>query len=602
MRRLAALVAAALGLVVSFQGHGQEPSRLELSFPPHGTLSWSRDTTPALLVQPLPGDGWLTLARRLSGSTAEASRLDQANPQLRTPLRGQPVRIPLTLLRSDLRLAAVQRLFPVDRRVPEGWQHWVLDPFDNDGESWPWLAHLFSGRVATADAIRRANPELAAGQPLRGRVVLIPERLLLQVFRDITPVVPTATPVPTSTPAPPPIPTRVAGTPVQTPVTAAANGVLSYGRDEQGEYALYRLREGEALYSAVVVRFTGQLIAVEVNQTAADIARRSGISDVTSIPIGYPIKIPLDELLPEFLPPDHPRRLQWQAEQQELAGFVEVVRAADLSGVHIILDAGHGGIDTGTEVRGVWEATYTYDIMCRVKSRLEQHTRARVWVIVKDRSRQYGIPDQDLLRQDRDQVLLTRPELDLNGYTADERQVPIHLRWYLGNDIVARLTDQGVEPSKIVFMSIHANSLHSSVRGTMVYVPSRHLRPDTYTVKHRSIRRYQEYRNHPGIKLSQREKSRAEASSRHLAQQILAAIEDNDLAVHPYQPIRDRVRQGRRTYVPAVLRFTTAQHAVLVECCNMGNAEDLKNLRSKDWREQLARSIVAGLAAAFDGS
>jgi N-acetylmuramoyl-L-alanine amidase len=606
MRQALLLLMAILGLTALVWAQSGAPSQLNISFSPHGTLHWSRGTRPALLVTPLPGDGWLSMARRLSGTTAEASRLRQSNPRLRQPMRNQPVRYPLTLLREDLRLESVQRLFPVDRRIPEGWQHWVLDPFGDGGESWEWLAHLFSGHVANTAAIRRANPDLADALPQRGRAVLIPERLLLQVFRDVAPVHPTATPVPTRAPRATVTPARATAVdplPTQTPMaplsTPPGNGVLSYGRDSIGEHAIYHLREGEALYSAVVVRFTGQLIAAEVNQTAAEIARRSGIRDVTSIPIGYPIRVSFDLLLPEFLPPGHARRLQWEAEQRELADFVEVVRAADLSGVHVILDAGHGGLDTGAEVAGVWEATYTYDIMCRIKSQLEKHTRATVWPTIKDQSRGFMIPDRDKLLQDRDQSLLTRPPFDLGSYSKGERQIPIHLRWYLGNEIIQQQIKRGVPQSKTVFLSVHANSLHASVRGAMVYVPSRHMRPDSYTVKHRSIRRYQEYRNHPSVKLSSRFKSRAEASSRHLAHQILKAIGDNDLAVHPYKPIRDRVRQGRRSYVPAVLRYSLAQHAVLVECSNMGNAEDRKNLRSQAWREQLARSIVAGLAEAF---
>ena len=39
------------------------------------------------------------------------------------------------------------------------------------------------------------------------------------------------------------------------------DGSLEYGSDERGPFAAYRLEAGEALYSAVVVRFTGQLHA-----------------------------------------------------------------------------------------------------------------------------------------------------------------------------------------------------------------------------------------------------------------------------------------------------------------------------------------------------
>ena len=31
-------------------------------------------------------------------------------------------------------------------------------------------------------------------------------------------------------------------------------------------------------------------------------------------------------------------------------------------GIHVILDAGHGGSDPGTEHDDVWESTYVYDV------------------------------------------------------------------------------------------------------------------------------------------------------------------------------------------------------------------------------------------------
>src|SRR5207245_1962960 len=60
---------------------------------------------------------------------------------------------------------------------------------------------------------------------------------------------------------------------------------LRYARDGAGPYAAYRLKRGEALYSAVVVRYTGRVDAQDVNELAMSIARRSGIGDVTGIPV-----------------------------------------------------------------------------------------------------------------------------------------------------------------------------------------------------------------------------------------------------------------------------------------------------------------------------
>jgi len=51
--------------------------------------------------------------------------------------------------------------------------------------------------------------------------------------------------------------------------------------------------------------------------------------------------------------------------------------------------------------------------------------------------------------------------------------------------------------------------------------------------------------------------------------------------------------------VPAVLRYSAAQHAVLLECCNMANADDRQMLVDRSWRERLALAVVEGTTAAF---
>ena len=584
--------AGVMMLVVASVSGGQHQS-LEVDFPPHGLIRWERGGTPALMIQPRRGDGWIVLANRYTGVSSTASALNRANPRIRQPMTDRRLRIPVELLRADLRDQAVRRLFPIDRRVQSGLEHWVLDPFGENGESWKWLAAVFLKPGTDSGVLKAANPEAGKAEPGRGRPVLIPEEHLLAVFRSWPVAVPTPTALPVATPVPRPRPTAV-GSGVRS--VPDGNGALAFGVDDRGEFAQYRLRQGEALYSAVVVRFTGQLHAAQVNATAVEIAQRSGIKDVTDIPVGFRVKIPIDLILPEFLPPDHPRRLAWEREQKELAGFLEVVRAADLTGVHVILDAGHGGRDTGAVVGGVWEATYAYDILCRVKENLARHTRATVWTTIKDRSREYTIPDRDRLRQDRDQFLLTHPE-----HTLQESVPGVHLRWYLANDIILDRIPKTVPRSKVVFVSIHADSLHPSVRGSMVYVPSRYLRRKSYQAKSQGMDRHQEYREHPKVQFSSTFSAKAEASSRHLAGAIIDSLKRNDIPVHPNKPIRDRVRRGRDTYVPAVLRYSLAQNAVLVECSNMANADDRKNLTDQEWREAFSLALVEGIASAFNG-
>ncbi len=588
---------SALAAIVLLAGMGASQHRsLEIDLPPYGTIRWERGTTPVLLVTPHRGDGWITLASRFTGVASDAAVLNRANPGMRNPMTDRPVRIPLERLRADIRDAAARRLFPIDRRVVGGFEHRVLDPFGDHGESWKWLAAFFARPGVGAEALREANPGAPEAGPKRARAVFIPEAMLLRVFRS-WPVPPPA-PVPVSPvlegsgTSPAPGRERVGSV---TP--SIAGGALDFGVDEKGEFAAYRLRKGEALYSAVVVRFTGQLHAAQVNATALEIARRSGIEDVTDIPVGFLVKIPIDLVLPEFLPPDNPRRIAWEQQQRELAGFLEIVRAADLAGVHVILDAGHGGRDTGAVVGGIWEATYAYDILCRVKENLERHTKATVWTTIKDRSRQYTVPEGDRLRQDRDQFLLTHPEHPL-----EETVTGVHLRWYLANDIILDSIPKSVPPSKIVFISIHADSLHPSVRGSMIYVPSRYLRRASYRAKSRGLDRHQEYREHPQVRFSSTFNAKAEASSRHLAAAIIESFRRNEIPVHPNKPIRDRVRRGRDTWVPAVLRYSLAQNAILVECTNMANPEDRANLIDHDWREAFSRALVEGIASAFSGA
>jgi N-acetylmuramoyl-L-alanine amidase len=576
-----------LVLTAGLCGAAEEgPQSVDFEFSPHGIIRWQRGDHPALIVHPLRGDGWITISRRYTGGSGAASALRRANPEFSSPMRDRPVRVPIEVLRGDLRLEAVQRLFPVDRRVDTGWQHWVLDPFGTGEESWEWLSSLFAGREDRVYDLKRANPELAAHGLKRGRPVVVPESILLSVFRSLPPVAtPTAVATATALPRPTPLPP---------PATVTSAAPLDYGTDELGAYAIYRLRKGEALYSAVVVRFTGQLLAIQVNETAMEIAERSGIDDVTDIPVGYPVKIPFDLLLPEYLPGDNPRRLAWVAEQRELGRFLEVVHATDLSGVQVILDAGHGGNDTGALVGGLWESDYAYDIMCRIKANLERHTLAKVWTTIQQRARGYRVPSSDHLDHRRDAYLLTKPP-----YTLEDSALGVHLRWYLTNDIILNRLGANFPRSKTVFLSVHADSLHPSVRGAMVYVPSRYLRPSKFTVDRRDIRKYAEYRNHPTIRLGTDFKARVEASSRHLADNILSSLEQNEIGIHPYEPVRDRVLRGRRSWVPAVLRFTAAQNAVLVEACNLANPEDRALIQQAAWREQFARGVVEGMASAF---
>ena len=578
--------AALLGLALA----ADQP--LLANVPGGARAEWRRSGTPELLVLPRPGEGWGKLAGRVTLAAANAAELQAANDSLARPLTGVRVRVPWELLRPQLRVACALSLFPLDRRVEAGWEHEILAPWGGDGESWWELAEWFCGSGSRYPELRQANPDLGL-YPARGTLILIPAAALRPEFRAVRATAARPSPTPAaSAPSTPPAPTAAAvvaapGGPAH--LTAGPAGGLEY----RGGEAIYRLRPGEALYSAVVVRFTGQLHASDVNATAREIARRSGIADVTAIPVGYEVHIPLDVLLPEYLPAGNPRRLAWEKDREQLAAIKRVIRAANLDGIHVILDAGHGGADTGAVVDDVWESTYVYDVMSRVKRVLEEQTKATVWTTVDNPAFTRRNLERDVLANDRGQRLLVQPPYDL-----DDATTGVNLRWVLANSLLQRLKRQKVNPERVAFVSIHADSLHPSVRGLMVYVPSRSLRGSRAPWQ-RAAYQCRETRSLAAPRFPAAFRSRAEALSIQLGEAIVRSAEHFGIPVHPYQPVRSSVLRGGSRWVPAVLRYTLVPSAVLVEICNLNNEQDRQQLLTWKFREKLAHAIAAGLAEGF---
>jgi N-acetylmuramoyl-L-alanine amidase len=574
------VITAALLLATAGVAAGPELAKL----PDGSRVEWRRGEAPVVLVTPKRGEGWLALATRVTGNAHLANELRVANGQAGQPLYRIPVRVPWQFVRPEMRVAAARALFSDDRRTAAGWEHVIVAPWGGDGESWWELAEWFTGDGANYPRLREANPDVELFPP-KGVRIVIPVSVLRAEFRaagiEARPAAPAPTPARTAKPGPRPT----------APVAAAraGEGALLYGEEE----AIYRLRPGEALYSAVVVRFTGQLHASDVNATAAEIARRSSIGDVAAIPVGYPVRIPFDMLLPEYLPPGHPRRVAWEEEREQLAGIKRIIRAANLDGIHVILDAGHGGADTGAIAGQAWESTYAYDVMLRVKRVLEQETRATVWTTIQDPERTSREAEEDVLPARRSQRLLVDPP-----YGLGDPVVGVTLRWVLADSILARLQRRKVDSERVVFVSIHADSLHPSVRGLMVYVPARSLRP-TRAPWPAGLPDCREVRSFRPPSFPARFRSRAEALSGQLGEALVHAARLAGVAVHAYEPVRSSVMRGGSRWVPAVLRYSSVPSAVLVEICNLNNEQDHALLLTRRFREQLAHAIAAGLAEGF---
>lgn len=532
-----------------------------------------------LEAKPLQGEGLLALSRRLSGGEEAAPAIARANDGAERLVAGVRYRVPYQHLRPELKIAVARALFGDDRPEAGGWRHRVRGAGPLERESLWHLASWFTGAGENFRAIRQANG-LVEDDLRPGQELVIPTHLLLDPFRRQARVAAASD--------------RTAGDPPATNPLVEREGEappyrLEYDEDARGEYAVYRLAPGEALYSSVVVRFIGAVLASDVNSLASEIAERSGIDDVTDIPIGHRVKIPFELLLPEYLPPDHPRRREYEASLRESGRFTNRVRTADLSGVTVILDAGHGGEDPGASYAGVWESLYVYDVQLRVKRLLEAHTAARVVVTTRDGD-DFRVPDRDVLPFSRSHEVLTDPPYPIRDST-----VGVNLRWYLANHVFARSLERQTDPQKVVFLSIHADSLHPSLRGAMAYIPAASMRRGTFRKSGPVYEARAEWRSWPAVSFSWKERIESEGLSRQLAEEVISAFRRRDVAIHPYKPVREKIVRNRSEFVPAVLRYNAVPAKILLEVCNLANSEDRKLLQTRTFRQRTAEAIVEGV-------
>ncbi len=519
-----------------------------------------RDRQLYLEAVPQRGEGLLSFSRRFCGTSESAAVIASSNGGTRNLLAGVRYRVPFAALDPEHQQDVIQAIFEQDFVSTAGWYHRVGAGSRAGSESLWHIAEWFTGRGENYGAIRAANSlEDTSLEP--DQLVLVPARLLRPALRAVLP--------------------------------PDSPYYLEYGTDDDGDFAAYRLKSGEALYSSVVIRFTGTLYADDVNAVAEEVAAHNGIRDVTEIPVGYRVKIPFDLLEPEFLPASHPRRREYEAGLLASSRYSNRVTAKQLQGITVILDAGHGGSDVGASVDGVWESVYVYDILVRVQELLESTTAARVVPTIADGIRSPGT-NRDVLPASRGHRILTDPQ-----YQIEDSTVGLHLRWYLANSVYRRALASGADPHKTVFVSIHADSLHPSLRGAMVYIPGARHRAGSFAKKGPVYAARREYREAPTVSFSRSEREKSEGLSRQLANRFLASFEQRGLAVHPEKPIRDKVIRKRREWVPAVLRYNAVPAQVLLEVCNLANEQDRGLLQTRAYRQRLAEAIVGGIVSYY---
>jgi N-acetylmuramoyl-L-alanine amidase len=543
----------------------QLPERLRtFEVSPEIRIFLSEENALFLEVRRHEGDSQESVARRVMRNPERWDAIRAFNPGTSKAAGSAYVLVPYEELQDSYKYLTIARLFPEDHLEGNFWLHPVgRGKIPVAAESLWHLALWLTGDGRNFQALAQSN-QLRDLTPVAGQLIRIHQSLLLPAF---------AAPLPT------------------------VEGDLRFGRDEQGEYGAYRLRKGEAIYSSVVVRFTGFLDPDDVNQMASLVAKRSGIADVRSLAVGYEVKIPRESILPEFLPSGDLRRIEYELSRREVERFKNQAVSRGLEGVTVILDAGHGGRDIGASHNGVWESDYMYDVLCRIKEKLAKQTAAQVLTTIKDTQYGFQVFDTRKIPLNQSEAILTTPPLPLSS--AAPNDLGVNLRWYLSNSYLRSLVRKGVDSDKVVFASLHADSLHPSVGGTMVYVPGEQYRTRTYGFKGAAYRARKEVREQAYVSFTKEQRQKSEGLSREFASHLLKALKARGAAIHPYQPVRDRIIRRTRPWVPAVLRCNQVSVQILLEVCNINNPRDARLLTDPAFRQKVADAFVEALLSYY---
>lgn len=552
---------------------------------PGMTARLEADQEIVLLIQPERGDAWSRLALRVTGDASDWRELARLNGLGDNLLVDRRIRVPFSMLRERLQLDVARALFPADEANSAGWRHHVVAGSELEGESLWKIAEWFTGDGANYGRLRNVNP----GQTLstkRGDSVFIPANMLSAPFRSAEAMTRIAEDDPVSSADAVP-----AANVVEIATPPVSDIELQYERDSDRPYAVYRLQQGEALYSSVGIRFTGRVYAKDVLEVVDQIVAFNGIRDISKIPVNYPVKIPMELLTAEWRPSDDPVRLARERTIRESSRLASRVKGSStLSGVHIIIDAGHGGRDVGTAHEGVWESTYVYDVAVRLKRTLESKTEAKVSMTTRSASREYEVEDRNVLDPLRDHEVLTSPRYDL-----EDPVIGVNLRWYLANSLLRRAIAAATPPERVIFLSIHADSLHPSLRGAMAYIPGERYVRGTYKKTEKVYLARAEVRESPMVSQSDEEALLAEGLSTELATSIIESFRSSGLQVHPYNPVRDNVVRSGREWVPAVIRYNKIPARLLLEVCNLGNPEDRRLMQTARFRQEVAEAVQEGI-------
>jgi len=519
--------------------------------------------------------------------------------------------IPLNKVKLSLYPNIFWTLFKDDLKESEGWTHTVPKGYMFDYTSLNLWTLALTGDTGHTDEILKSPKNKKVKIPLnQEETIFFPSHYLVPELKTKLVSIKPKIKEQKQPSYPTLVPLEVADEKIETQTPIEYNGTssneLTYGKDSQGEYAIYRLKQGETLYR-IVARFTDYSENADILKACEIIKKRSKIVQERSLEPGTTIKIPLDMLSDNYLPKYTEERRVAEEVKKETERLKKKTKDSTvkttLKGKIVIIDPGHGGKDHGAPCykAKIFEDEVNYDIACRLKKYLEEKTQAKTYITLKDKSQGFEPTNQRTFIHDTDEWVLTTPPCNPQDFSSSA-----NLRWLLANSIMRKEEKAGISRDKMIFISIHCDFLYkSSMRGLMVYTPGANYRHGTEYIppmnKGFQYNLYKEWKEYRPKTLTKSQLIKEEARSNTFAQILIKSARRKDIAIHNEGPaIRNVIRKSKRSvFVPAILRNTEIPTKVLIECANLNNPSDLKNSADPVWRQKMAEAIAEAIEQYF---
>ena len=367
-------------------------------------------------LKPRKGEGGYSLANRVLNKKHRSLKTVVRYSGRKKLLLDRPLRFPVKVVEGSIRGSALQALFPKDRATEEGWLHRV----SFNWETTTFLAGVFAKEGITVSHLTKRNQLRRNGNLLKiNDPILIPWDWMSRELRISQPI-------------------------LKKPLA------LKY--DASGKaFAEYRLKKDETIYSSVVIRFTGRILHDEVDQMAKELMKLNRISNARRISKNQRIRIPLKWLAEEYYAGSE---LETASSPNAKKVVAKPKKPNPFHKIHVILDAGHGGRDTGamagSKKKGdrIYEDEVVYDISQRMEGLLKKKGMVVHKTVIDPNQRK---PVKKLrMRFDQDEYLNVTPR-----YTLRNAHTGVNMRVFLINHLYHKLLKQKIPKENIIFMSVH---------------------------------------------------------------------------------------------------------------------------------------------------